>query len=78
MTFYRFARLDANLPAVFSFSVLLLRLLDALLSMAPRMTEESLFDLARALSTEIEYSEDNTDALIAYLEGQNFLFSRGK
>lgn len=78
LTFYRFAKFGTSLSAVFSFSVLLLRLLDALLSLAPSMTADCLLDLARALSCEIEYSEHNTDALVTYLEGQNFLFSRGK
>ncbi len=75
LTFYRCAEHTTNLTAAVSFSVFLLRLLDALVQTAPKNDKKTVFDFARTLSAEIEYSEENTERLLTYFEEKNLLLA---
>lgn len=75
LTFYRTASQGTNLTVAACFSVFLLRLLDALVQTAPKNDENTVLNLARTLSAEIEYSEENTERLLTYFEEKNLLLT---
>jgi len=57
-----------NLRARLGFCLLMTRFFESAVSRLPSITEDGCIDIARRLSGEIEYSEDNTDILIFEFE----------
>ena len=55
---------DGEVAAHAAFAVLSVRILRALFAAAPEQNTEALAELARLYSSEIEYSTENTDALL--------------
>ena len=75
LTLYRTATRETDLSVAFTLSVFLLRLLDALVKNAPKNDLDTLLDLARLISAELEYSEDNTQTLLSHFEEKALLRS---
>lgn len=58
---------DGQLPARIAFCALLTELLRTLFAAQPKQDEETLINLARMLSSEIEYSDENIEAILEKL-----------
>ena len=58
---------ETDFPAYLAFAVLSCRVVRQLCARTPNCTFEDLVELARLYSSEVEYDEDNTDALIQLL-----------
>lgn len=58
---------DGELPARVAFSVLLTRLATTLWTLGPEQSLPCFYEIARRISAEIEYSEENVDSLLLLL-----------